>query len=200
MASQSVLAAFKSTADAFSKIDEARLLRKSLGEESLEVQLKPILEQLRRKIDFAQRYAPLVHDSHATQVQQQLQAAVAGLNEQANRGNASEYIANKQGLLSSLNTWLDGANAYWPPFVAAAVESRGFLEDEGIRKEYERTLNQMQTETRAALENVRRESTAAIDEARKLAEQIEARARKTATKISVDEAQKQFRAAEKQLL
>jgi hypothetical protein len=174
-------------------------LRKNLGDESLENQLKPILAELKRKIEFAQRYAPMVHDSAVSHVQQQLQAAVSALSQQANYATAGEYISNKQSLLAGVNANLEAANAQWPPFVTAAVESRGFLEDEGIRKEYERTLQQMQSETSAALENVRKESTAAIEEARKLAEQIENRARKTAAKISVDEAQAQFRAAERQL-
>ena len=199
MGSKTVLTALTSTADAFAKIDQARLIRKSLGEESLEGPIKPILEELKHKLEFAQRYAPFVHDSYVTHVHQQLQAAINALNEQAQRQSAGEYIANKQALLNNLNTWLESVKVHWAPFVTAAVESRGFLEDEGIRKEYERTLANMQAETRAALENVRKESTAAIEEARKLAEQIESRARKTATKISVDEAQAQFRAAENHL-
>ncbi|OAI52517.1 hypothetical protein AYO46_00740 [Betaproteobacteria bacterium SCGC AG-212-J23] len=199
MASQAVLTALKNTTDAFAKLDEGRLLRKNLGDESLEVPLKPILAQLKRKLDFANRYAPLVHDSHVTHVQQHFQAAVAGLGQQAQLASAGEYIANKQGLLNNLNAWLDAINVNWAAFVAAAVESRGFLEDEGIRKEYEQTLTQMQTETKSALEDVRKESTAAIQEAKKLAEEIEARARKTAARISVEAAQAQFGEAQKQL-
>ena len=91
---------------------------------------------------------------------------------------------------------LEELKQFWPPFVTAAVESRGFLEDEGARREHERTIESIKKESESALQQVQSEAQKTIAEAQALAEQIENRARLTASGISVEEAQKQFREAQ----
>ena len=88
----------------------------------------------------------------------------------------------------------------WAHFVTVAVEERGFLDDEGIKKAYDRTVDNMKSEAENVINSIKEESTAVIKQAKKLAEEIETRARKTATNISVEEAQKQFKAAQRPLL
>lgn len=198
MASDNHVKGLKTTAANFSKIDRAKLLRTSIGEESLERDLQPILAEYERKLEFAVRYAPDVHDQHVEHVRAHIQAAVDQLNAQAARAT-SDYINNKAALLSQLRTYLDTINLQWPPFVTAAIEKRGFLEDEGVKKEYEKTVSRMQEEAKTTLANIKKESDVAIEEARQLAKQIEERARRTATRISVEAAQVQFSDAQKQL-
>jgi hypothetical protein len=184
MASQSALSALRTTADAFARIDESRLLSENLDDALPEVPLKPTLDQLKRKLDFVLHYAPLVHDSYVDHAQQHFQAALNDLNEGVQLANSAEDVATKQTLLNRLNASIEAVNVHWAPFVAAAVESRGFLEDEGIRRHYERTITQMHIAARAALADVRKELAAAIEEARKLPEQIEPRELKTPTTLA----------------
>ena len=80
--------------------------------------------------------------------------------------------------------------------MTAAVESRGFLEDEEVRQEYERTIESIKKEAESSIQQVKEESDKTIEEARTLAEQIENRARLTAARISVKDAQEQFREAQ----
>lgn len=98
-----------------------------------------------------------------------------------------------------VNNLLQQLQPHWCHFVTAAIEARGFLEDEGIRKEYQKAVTEMQTQAGDALKHVQEESAKTIAEARKLAEEIEQRARRTAAHISVAEAQKQFREAQSDL-
>ncbi len=198
MASPTVIKQLQVTAEAFEKIDRIRLLRKSIGEESLEEFIQPLLNELARKLEFAKQYAPQVHDTYVEHARSQFQAATNELVAQAARPTP-DYIANKANLLAQLQSYLTALDVHWAPFVAAAVDARGFLQDEGIKQEYEKTVSRMQGEATATLENIRKESNAAIEEARKLAEQIEARARRTATRISVDVAQAQFKEAQKSM-
>lgn len=84
----------------------------------------------------------------------------------------------------------------WPPFVTAAVEARGFLKDEGIRQEFERTVTEMKSQAQDSLNHVREESQKTLAEAKKLAQDIEERACRTAAHISVEAAQQQFKEAQ----
>jgi hypothetical protein len=117
------------------------------------------------------------------------------MTQQAARSN-QEYIGNRQAFLNSIDSLLEQARRWEPYFITAAVESRGFLEDEGIRQEYQRTVAEMRKEAETTLAQVKEEATRTIGEARKLAEEVESKARRTATKISVQDAQRQFKEAQ----
>ena len=166
-------------------------MRKGLGEESLEKEFKPRLARIIQLIDFAKRYAPSVHDDYVNQINNIFQTIGTQMNEQANR-NSSEFISQRQTFLSNIDSNLEQSNRSLPYFVTAAVVERGFLSDEGIKQEYERTIQDMRSATAATLDTVKAEAVKAVQGAKDLADQIEARAHLTATGISVAEAQKQF--------
>jgi hypothetical protein len=176
-------------------VDKDKLLRKNLGEESLEQPLVPIIEELTRKSEFALAYALRVHDGAVNSLKDLFTAIAAEFQQQSARNN-TEYIQNKATFLNNVKAHVENIQAFWPPFVSAAVEQRGFLQDEGIKKEYQDTINRMQNEATVTLKKVQEESKVAIDEARKLADEIETRARRTAAKISVQAAQTQFKKAQ----
>jgi hypothetical protein len=196
MATQSQLANLKKVADGFRAVDQEKLLRSSIGEESLQSVFGPRLSLLNKKLEFALEFAPSVNDNIVSQVASLFEQFRQQMDAQAKRNNA-EYVAQRTQFLATIDSYFEQLLQHWPPFVTAAIEMRGFLQDEGIRKEYQRTIDAMKEESATALKLVKDEAGKTIEEARKLAQQIEDRARRTAAHISVDAAQEQFREAQK---
>jgi len=195
MASDGLKEQLKNLSDAIVNIDKEKLLRASLGEEALQEEFSPTLEKIRKKVDFALEYAPEAHDKHVQNILSPLDSIRAEMEQQANRSN-SDYVAERPQFLVNIATQLEALKQHWPPLVTVAIESRGLLEDEGVRREYEQTIESIKSESGNALQQVQEEARKTIEEARTLAEQIENRARLTAARISVEEAQKQFKEAQ----
>ena len=120
-------------------INLERLFRSNLGDESLQPEVQPKLEKILAKARFALDYAPEVADQPVVGVAQQLSAVYQELKVQAER-DSPEYIQNKEAVLNSLDNRLEAILPFWPSFVTAAVEARGFLEDEGIREESRKAI------------------------------------------------------------
>jgi len=195
MGQQAQLLNLKKVADSFKAIEKEKLLRPSMGEESLKSDFGPMLELLHQKIEFAIEFAPNVNDSTISAVARIFNEFQKQMEAQAKRNNI-EYVSQKPTFINTVNGYFEELLQNWPPFVTAAIETRGFLQDEGIRKEYQRTIDLMKEESANALKSVKEEANKTIEEARNLAQQIEERARRTAAHISVQEAQKQFKEAQ----
>ncbi len=195
MASEDLINQLKNLANQIENIDKDRLLRPSLGEEALQEVFVPRLEEIQRRFEFVLQYASDVHDKQVQRILGLLENIKSAMEEQANWSNA-DYVAHKSQFLANIDTYLEDLKQYWPPLVTAAVESRGFLEDEGVRREYERTINSIKKDSESALQQVQNKAQKTIDEANARAEQIENSARRTAAGTSVEEAQKQFREAQ----
>ncbi len=195
MATQAQLANLKRISEKFKSIEQEKLLRSSLGEESLKSVFGPRLELLSKKLDFAQEYAPSVNDNVIASIVNVFNSFFNEMDAQAKRNNA-EYVSQRTQFLANIDSYFEQLLNFWSPFITAAIEMRGFLQDEGIKKEYERTIEAMRNESANSLKLVRDEANRTIEEARKLAQQIEERARKTAAHISVGAAQEQFRLAQ----
>ncbi len=197
MASQQALEQMKQMLDGLKGIDRNKLLRPTIGEESLEqAGFAKTLDTILRKATFAQQYGGDVDESVFNAVNGIFNNLRVALDAQAKRSN-TEYVQQKANVLAQIESTLQQLRQYWTHFVAAAIEARGFLEDEGIRKEYQKTVDEMKAQAEDALKHVREESSKTIAEARKLAEEIEQRARRTAAHISVKDAQTQFQEAQK---
>lgn len=196
MATQSQIANLKKVADGFRAVDQEKLLRSSIGEESLQSVFGPKLSLLNKKLEFALEFAPSVNDNIVLQVASVFEQLRQQMDAQAKRNNA-EYVAQRTQFLTTMDNYSELLLQHWPPFITAAIEMRGFLQDGGIRKEYQRTIDAMKEQSEAALKLVKDEAGKTIEEARKLAQQIEDRARRTAAHISVEAAQDQFREAQK---
>jgi hypothetical protein len=195
MATESKIKELIAAIQLYSQVDRTKLLRANLGDESMSQQLMPILAELDKKAEFATKYASGVPDTTINQIKDIYTAIASLLGAQSTRQN-QEYIANKPGILQQLASLTESLLSLWPPVVSAAVLDRGFLEDEGIRKEYASTVLEMKAAASDSIENIKTETKKALEEARKLADEIETKARRTATKISVKEAQDQFSSAQ----
>jgi hypothetical protein len=177
-------------------IDRAKLLRPKIGEESLEqTGFAKTVDTSLKKAAFAYQYGVDVDDSVFSAVMNVFSNLRSILKTQADCNNA-EYVQRKGGFIIQVDSTIQQLRQYWTHFVAAAIEARGFLEDEGIRKEYQETVDKMKAQADEAVKHVQEESNKTIEEARKLAKEIEDRARRTAAHISVEEAQRQFREAQ----
>lgn len=196
MASQQLLDQMKQVLENLKSVDKDRLLRPALGEESLEqAGFTSVLNQILGKASFALEYGKAVDESVFSSVINTFSQLHNLLSTQAKRANA-EYVSQRTGFTTQVTTTLQQVLPHWTHFVSAAVEARGFLEDEGIRKEYRKTVEEMKSQAEGALRHVREESQKVLDQATKLAKDIEERARRTAAHISVEEAQKQFKEAQ----
>ncbi len=195
MANDGYIEQLRDLTTAIKGVDTNKLLRPSRGEEALQTDFVPRLEQIQSEAEFALEYARNVHDSHVQNILRPLENIKSEMETQANRNNV-EYVAHRAQFLENIDVQLEELNQFSPPFVTAAVKSRGFLEDEGFRRQYEQMIKSIKVESGSALQQLRREAEKTISEARTLAEQIENRARLTAARISVEEAQNQFREAQ----
>ena len=198
MANEEQIEQINQLADSIMNVDQESLLRASLGDVGLHADFASSLETIRSKVMFARQYVSNVHHEQVQNILVYFENILSELQSQAERSHP-EYVANRDGFLYNINAYLEELKRDWAPLVTAAVESRGFLDDEGIRREYERTIESMKNESENALRLVKEESQKTIEEARVLADQIEKQARTTAAGISVEEAQKQFREAQKAL-
>ena len=181
-----------------SNIGSAELLRKNFGDQSLEGDFSRDLDEINKLAAFARQHAAIVHDSHVSQAIQTLNNLANAMEAQAARSPA-EYISYRQNFMDTVRQQIEEATLWRPIFAGSAVLERGFLEDEGIRQEYERVVTELNERAEATLAQVKKQADDAVAEAEKLAEEIEARARKSATKMSVEEAQTQFSEATKEL-
>jgi hypothetical protein len=196
MASQQLLDQMKQLLEKLKSIDKDRLLRPALGEESLDqAGFSTTLSDIIAKTNFALEYGKVVDDSTFTTVMNIFSSIHTALDGQAKRVNA-EYVSQRANFTNQVTAALQQVQPFWTHFVSAAIEARGFLEDEGIRKEYQKTVADMKAQAEEVLKHIREESQKVLDQATKLAKDIEERARRTAAHISVEEAQKQFKEAQ----
>jgi len=143
-------------------------------------------------------YGKTVDDSIFSAILNVFSNLHAQLDAQAKRAN-TDYVSQRASFTNQVTATLQQVLPHWTHFVSAAIEARGFLEDEGIRKEYQKTVAEMKGEAEEALKHVKEESQKVLEQATKLAKDIEDRARRTAAHISVEEAQKQFKEAQTDL-
>ena len=198
MASEEQLQALADSVARLDAVDTVKLLREDLGVESLHGVFAEDLAAIQSLAAFAKRHAASVHNTYVGQARSTLDHITNEMNAQVGRSSA-EYINERDAFLSFVRGQVEEAKLWLPSFAGSAVLERGFLEDEGIRREYERVVKDLRVETDATLTRVKEQADKAVADAKKLADEIESRARKSATRMSVDEAQRQFSSATKEL-
>lgn len=179
-------------------IDPKLLLRPELGQVSLQNELEPLLEALNRKMDFATEVAHgVIGDTveHFTGILRDIQASMQNM---ANY-SSTDYVNNRENFILNFEGYIENLLLYWPPFITAAIEIKGFLEDEGVQKAFSNALEEIKNESTKSINLLQEESEKTISWANERAEQIESRARRTATGISVEDAQEQFRLAQEDI-
>lgn len=194
MASDQQILALAEAVAKLNAVDSDKLLRKDLGVESLDGVFGEDLHKIRSLAAFAEQHAATVHDSYVGQACSTVNEITNQMEAQANRPSA-EYINERENFLSAVRGQIEEAKRWLPSFAGSAVLERGFLEDEGIRREYERVVKNLKEETDTTLARVKEQADKAVEDAKKLADEIESRARRSATGMSVDEAQRQFTSA-----
>ena len=110
----------------------------------------------------------------------------------------STYVGQKPDHINNIIAQLEKLKFYWPHFTAAAIEQKGLLDEEGIKTQHQRALEELRREADRNLENLKEESAKVLEQAAKTAEEIKDKARLTAAGISVEAAQKQFDEAQKE--
>ena len=106
MANKEFLEKLAETEAKFEKINYDTLIRKGLGDESLEKELEPRLIDLRKIIAFVHKYAPFVHNEPVESTRTQLDHIAQIMDQQANIGNP-EYISKKDEFLRTFDSNLE---------------------------------------------------------------------------------------------
>jgi len=196
MASRQQLEQMKRVLDALKGVNRERLLRPGLGEVSLQqAGFGDTFDSILKKATSACEFGANVDDTTFGNAMGNFQNLANVLSQQAGLNN-DPYLQQKTNFINQVSSYLQSIRSYSPHFVAAAIEARGFLDDESVRKEDRTVVEEMRTEAQATLKQVRDEYSKIIGEASKIAGDIEQKARRTATHISVKEAQDQFKAAQ----
>ena len=175
--------------------EQKKLLRPELGELGLKTDFESDFREILKMAEFARANIADVHHEQAQEILNQFEQIIAQLKEQSER-ESQDYAACRQDFLDNTQYYLEELKKCRGPLLWSAIESRGLLDDEGMIREYEKTIASIKEESENALKQVKEESEKTIEEARVLAEQIESRARSTAARISVEEAQDQFQEAQ----
>lgn len=126
MATDQALQQLYATLDKLQKVDTAKLLRKNLGDESLDSNFSPKLAEIGQLSDFVRVYARAVHDDSVNQARGTFENVANLMTQQAARP-AAEYIGQRETFLSQAESHLRDSQRWRPAFVCAAVEERGFL-------------------------------------------------------------------------
>ncbi len=195
MSRQDLIDQLKSLLVSIDEIDDEKLLRPTLGEVSLSDRFADDLAQIKKDLAFAIQYAPYVRNGDLENIRGYYQNISSLIQEQVRR-SPENYVTAVQPFLNDIRGNLEGLKQFDPPFICAAIKERGFLDDEGIRRAYESTVQSIKQEAKNSLRGIKDESKSILEEAEQLAKRIEGRARLTASGISVEKAQKQFREAQ----
>lgn len=190
MATANTLDRLRKVEVAIREVDRKSLFRSGLGTASLDI-FQPTLDVIGRRLEFALANAEDVHDQQLGSVISTFENIRDQLMRQLARDDA-QFLADRDHFIEAVGIQLEELKQYWPPLVAAAIASRGFLEDQGLQEQFQRSLAALRAEASFAVDEVRQQTEALLADARQLAQEIEKKARRTATKISVEEAQKQF--------
>ena len=194
MANKNILTNLDEAIKALESVDIDRLKRPSLGDESLAKDIVPRLTIIDKIVGQAKRYAPLVHDDIVQHAQSNITSIAEAMTAHAAL-ESSPYIDQKEAFLQGLDDQIEDSKSWQPILAAAAMSDRGLLDDEGIKRESDQALEYLKKTTAETLATIQAEAEKAIQGAKDLADQIEAKARLTASQISVEEAQRQFKAA-----
>ena len=195
MASENNLVQLRNVITDIRSLEEDAITRPNIGDLSFKDTLKPYLDKLNKKMEFIIEYAPGVHDNNVSNMYSILDNIFHVLKDLCEAEN-DIYPSRARDNMPAITEYINNIDEYWPPFVTAAIEAKGFLEDESIKKAYIKAIGDMEKQSSSFLDEISQKSEEAINSARELAEEIETKARRTATGISVDAAQEQFREAQ----
>ena len=197
MLTQEQLGNLASIKSQFESIDEERIYRASLGKASLEEPLKPKIEDTIKKIDFIFNVGGLVPEQTIQNAIDSFTNVLTEISEISNLDD-SNYVGAGKNYVAKIHHHLEEFKHFWIYFIVAGIEQKGLLDDEDIKIQHQRAIENLGHEADKHLERVKEESAKILAETSEAAQQIENKARLTAAGISVDVAQTQFREAQEE--
>ena len=127
MASDTLINQLRSLSDEIYNVDMDRLLRGNVfGRLSLKEEFTPRLDNIKRKLNIALESASELNDNQVQSFLDPIQNISSAMEEQANLSN-EDYVLQRVPFLDKIDSQLKTINNCWPPFITAAVESRGSL-------------------------------------------------------------------------
>src|SRR4051812_18010976 len=168
MATPEAVSGFENILRRVDTVEFDRIVRKRLGEASLESEFQPRIDLLRARIKFAYKYKDLLSDSTLSNMGSAFSSIANELVSQASRNDA-EFLGSKADFLRRYDGTVDQLLGYWPALVTTAIETSGFLESSGA------VLDGIRKEGGAAVQEIRREADRVISQAQQLAKDIESR-------------------------
>lgn len=192
MASQEIVQKINELSQSILSIDKSRIIRTELGVESLAQIITPVLDELYQKMATIVKVAPNVTDAILQTTLTELTSVTQYLNTLVGATN-QDFVSQKASYVSAIKTSLENIKALWPHYYTALMEY--FPKKE--------TDNEALLEAVSLTEIIRENSKLAEDELKTFKNIIEetkaikVAAQNTAQQISIKEAQKQFKDAEK---
>lgn len=174
MATPPQIESLKNQIATLGQVDLEKLKRSTLGSGSLTLELEHRLAKVERLKRLALEYATEVSDEAVSQIASIFGQIGAAMAQQANH-NDSQFLAQRPTFLTQFDGLLEQAKRWVPYFVTAAIESRGFLEDEGIRQEYQRTVQSLKEQADGTLNEAKVQADRILTETRKLAQESKRR-------------------------
>lgn len=174
-------------------LDKSKIIRPSYGEASLK-SWEPTYDEMMKKLEFIEKYWNNVSTTTNNAVSSQLQSILSNLNNLM-ACDQGKYVSQKQVISNQIDLHYNDIRLHWSQYAIAALEDSGLLDNVNVKNEYEGLTKKMQIATSDALTKIEKESQEIIAQAKMKADEIENSVRKTAQKISVQEAQEQFKQA-----
>lgn len=192
MATQENILKINELSQTILSFDNARIIRKQLGVESLEELITPVLDELYQKMAAIVKVAPYITDSILQTTITEL-SNIANHFSQLNTISNQDFVSQKTNYVAAIKTSLENIKSLWPHYYTALMEY--FPKKE--------TDNEALLEAATLTESIREKTKLAEDELKFFrsildeAQAIKESAQNTAQKISINEAQLQFKSAEK---
>ena len=192
MASQENIQKINELSQLILSIDKTKIIRTELGVESLEVLITPVLDELYQKMVSIVKVAPYMTDNILQATISELNTVITYLNGLVGFTN-QDFVSQKASYVAAIKTSLESIKTLWPHYYTALMEYFPKKESE----------NEALLEATSLTENIREKYKIAEKELEEfksvLAEtqSIRTAAQNTARQISIEEAQKQFKDAEK---
>lgn len=177
------------------QLDKKLIFKENLGDESIKKAVDDEYNEFILKNEKVSAYGVLMPKDLLASFKQILDRLVELFTAIAKQSN-QDFISNRTNYINNIRAQFESFYKYWATAISIIIEAKGFLENEGIKKEYNDLMADLKKNSQSTIEEIRLESDKILTEAREIANKIETRARLTAKGISVNEAQNQFKEAQ----
>ncbi len=188
---QNIQTIFKQLLD----LDKKLIFKQNLGDESLTKDLEADFQIFIKRVEQILEYGKYIPAQLLEIIHSTISDLISLLGNIAKLKTA-DYISQRGNYIRDIKNNFNNLENKWPSIISYIIEAKGFLYDDSIKSEYDKLMHDLQVNAKNTLAEIRNESEKILKEAKEIANQIETRARKTATKLSVEDAQNQFKEAQ----